>query len=191
IIWLWRRLSRKARTLLNTGNMTANVRQIFTPKTITILGSMFAALFNLWILVRLVLRDASFDRWGLLSAITVSVLIAYWVNKIVLVTSSKTEQKLRDAEGRIAQLETQEAQNRDRHVTSEQRATLLDLLKETKGQFDLMTGGVTRESLDFAAELALALKDAGWIVYRRGNIIGPAGPRGIRLIVQDSANPRA
>jgi hypothetical protein len=54
-----------------------------------------------------------------------------------------------------------------------------------------MIGGTTRETADFAHELATALREAGWSQYRRGNIIGPSGPRGLKLIVQNAENQRA
>jgi len=192
IIWLFVRLTRKAKTLLQIGTITANVRQTFTPKTITILGSLLIALFNLWIVLRIVFRDASFDRWQLLSAITLSLLAAYWVNKIIAVSRSSTELKLLAAEARISELEQREALNRDRHLSPEQKAKFLQLLSDKpKGRFDTMIGGATRETADFAQELVTALTEAGWSLYRRGTIIGPSGPRGLKLIVQNGENQRA
>jgi hypothetical protein len=200
IIWLCVRVTRQATVLLRSGTITTKVRQRLTPKTITILGSLLAACFNLVVLLRFIVGQASFTRTGTLSAITLTFISAYWVSRAASQTGivkqlsdlrqslEQERQRTEDFQHRIAELQEQ---HKDRRLTDDQLAFLVERLKGTPGNFDVRLGNGSNEVRDFSNDIGIALTRAGWKIQQRETQIGSAGPRGLRVIVQDPKTPRA
>lgn len=77
-----------------SGTVQAKVKSVFNTKRVTILGSLLAAFFNLWILVKFLIGRASFTPFELLVAITLSVIIVLWTNRLISVFRTPVHQQL-------------------------------------------------------------------------------------------------
>lgn len=166
IIWSCVRLTRRAKSLFATGTIKARVRQIFTAKTIAILGSLAAAIFNLVILLRFVLGRSSFTRSDTFSAVAFSFIAAYWLSRLVREIGIVRE--LRDLQLHIAE--------RERHRTltaaqlSELTAKLRANLPAVRAVFEkpphecveIVYPTGDQEATEFAQALIRPLKEMEW-----------------------------
>src|SRR5437868_4440043 len=88
------------------------------------------------------------------------------------------------AEAERALLELQE-RLKPRHLTGEQRATLLELLKKIpKGKVKIYAFIGDNEAIDFSAELLEVLTEAGWPVEHAGQHVA-LFTRGLGILVHD------
>ena len=91
------------------------------------------------------------------------------------------EARTKQAEAERALLELQERM-KPRHLTPEQRARLLEILKATtKGNIKVSCAVSNEESCAFAVELANLLKAAGWSVTGVGQLVKGGKQAGIFL----------
>ncbi len=79
-----------------------------------------------------------------------------------------------------------------RHISAEQRKTLLQALAQFKGQrLGTVVNTSKRDNREYFGQLKDALVAAGWVVYEQGVMIAGAEPTGIVITVreEDEAQP--
>lgn len=135
--------------------------------------------------------DAARAKEGIANAEAVSAKAAVEVARLQAVVANAETKR---AEAERALLELQE-RIKDRHLSSEQKATLLTFLRSTevKGKVDLFcAAGASNEPCNFAAEIADVFRQAGWEIGKpdRGLVIG-GNPLLLKLHSPDTVPPHA
>lgn len=106
--------------------------------------------------------------------------------------TAKRAETLKAAKDKALQdrLTAAEERQRDRHLTAEQRAKILEVLKDSpSGAFNIKVASV-HEAQTFANEIAAVMIEAGWKMQGHNTMIGRATP-GFGVVAQNDQIPRA